>query len=349
MRQVLILNDVHLGVQRSAGTTPTTAVALKAYLLHELESLMFEHTDKDIIFNGDVFDKFDVPLADAFAFFDICQRWLEASVTGSLILSLGNHDLAKDSSKLCSLTFVASVLPIGRVKIINESTHLESVGVYIIPHVINQDIFDNELLKAVSLKETLILVHANFDNKFAAQSDNSLNMSAGQASCMTNNNNTVLFGHEHIGRKPQKRVVIAGNQWPSSVSDCLGNSDKFAYVFNPSTKDLSPIRTWSAKPNFISCNWDELDQVTDQKFIRVCGDCATDQASEMLAVISRLRQSSDAFVITNAVNVAGVVGMDELPSNLEAAKGFDVLGFLFENLDPEQTRVVKELMGKAND
>lgn len=350
MRPVLILNDVHLGVQRSAGTTPKTAAALKSYLLENLRTVMFAHLDKNIIINGDIFDQFNVPLNDVFDFSMLCRDWLKHSYDSvQLILSEGNHDLSKNSANMCSLSFAAKMLNSDRVELIEEATQLPSHRIYIIPHVANQDMFDLELEKAAELNGYLVLVHANYDNNFAAQSDHSLNVSAEQAKAIVHAGNTLLFGHEHQAKHPQPEVWVAGNQFPSSVADCLGNNSKHAFIFYPETRELIKDTTWEAEGSFAELEWNTLDQAGDFEFVRVVGDCPTEQAADMLAAISKYRQRSSAYVVTNAVSVAGVVAMSDLPSNLETVKGFDVLGFLFENLEPEQVKVVKSLMEKAND
>lgn len=349
MRPFLILNDVHLGVQRSAGTTPKSASALKSYLLDNLRSTLMKYLDHNIIFNGDVFDQFDVPLTDAWGFMSLCQEWLDHSLDScNLILAEGNHDQAKNSANMCSLEFTARCLNSDRVVLVDKVSEFPVSNILIIPHVANQDMFNLELEKASQFSNFLILVHANYDNNFAVQSDHSLNVSEEQAKALTANNNTLLFGHEHQQRQPMKNVVIAGNQWPSSIADCLGNNSKRAHIFDPTTRQLTHIDTWQASENFAEIEWQDLLGSDDYQFVRVVGDCPTEQAAEMLAAISKYRQTSEAFVVSNAVKVAGVVDMSDLPSDLEAAKGFDVLSFLFENLDEKQTAVVKGLMEKQN-
>lgn len=347
MRKKLIISDIHLGVQRNAGTTPKTAAAIKAYLLSNLRELMFAHLDKDIIINGDLFDTFNVPLNDVYGFFLVCKDWLEFG-KGSLTLAEGNHDLSKNSVNMPSIAFLAGALNSERVFLVESTYHDTEAGIYIIPHIANQDMFDLELTKAALLTNQLILVHANYDNNFTLQSDHSLNISKERAKELVANNNTLLFGHVHQYDNPTERVIVAGNQWPSSVADCLGNNNKKAFIFDPSSRSVNSIETWTAKGSFAEIAWDELDQAGEFQFVRVVGKCGTSEAAIMLAAISKYRQRSEAFVVTNAVSVAGVVDMQDLPNSLETVKGFDVLGYLFENLEPEQVVVVKGLLEKQN-
>ncbi|MDI1360627.1 hypothetical protein, partial [Methylotenera sp.] len=358
MRKQLIINDLHLGVTRSAGTTPKTAFALKAYLLAKVRALMFAHLDKDIIFNGDIFDVFNVSLNDAFDFYLLCREWLEATASEPhvaveesdprLILAEGNHDLSKNSANMCSLEFVVGALNSDRVTLVDKALLFPASNILIIPHVANQDMFDMEMDQAAEFKDTLILVHANYDNHFAVQSDHSLNVSEERAKMLTANNNTLMFGHVHQQARPMKNVIVAGNQFPSSVADCLGNDTKQAFIFDPSSRSVNSITTWTASESFAQIPWDELGQAGDFEFVRVIGKCPTEQAAAMLSEISKYRQRSSAYVVTNAVSVAGVADMIDLPSSLEVAKGFDVMAYLFENLEEPQVKVVKELLEKHN-
>lgn len=346
MRQKLIINDVHLGVQRNAGTTPKTAVALKAYLLGKLRDLMFKHLDKDIIFNGDVFDVFNVSLTDAFDFYLLCRDWLAAS-EGKLTLAEGNHDLSKNSANMCSLAFVVGALNSDRAELVEQAMIYPGDDIVILPHVANQDMFDLELEKASKFTGCLILLHANYNNGYAVLSDHSLNVSYEQTKLIADNNNIVIFGHVHQQSKPMKNVYVQGNQWPSSIADCLGNDSKQAFIFDPVSRSVNSEITWTAAESFAEINWDDLDKSEDREFVRVTGDCPSALAADMIAAISKYRQRSTSFVVTNAVRVAGVADIADLPSNLETVKGFDVLGYLFENLDDEQTAVVKGLMEKG--
>lgn len=246
MRQKLLVNDIHLGVTRSGGTTPKSAGLLKEWLLTQLHGLLMAHTDKDVIINGDLFDAFAVPMLDALGFYIVACEWLDASKVESrvigqlpdsprLILVEGNHDWSKDNAKLSSFAFVARVLQAqygDRVVVVSGEPKMVDEGLYIIPHMANQSLFDLALKSAEGLRDTLILLHANYDNKFALESDASLNVTAEWCNMTVAYGNQLVFGHEHIGRRPAPGVLIAGNHFPSSVSDCLGNSKKSAHVLS---------------------------------------------------------------------------------------------------------------------
>lgn len=347
----LLLNDCHLGVQRVGGTTPASAAALQAEGLRRFEALLFAHKDKAVIINGDLFDGFDVRLSVLLATFLNLSEWLDASGS-TLVLGRGNHDAAKDSTKLSSFDFLGQLLVSAygkRVRVIAEPTEIDS-GLWMIPHMGNQDLFDLALKDAEKCENGIILLHANYDNNFAAQTDHSLNVLHEQARRLVDRNLALIFGHEHIARRALGgQVYVTGNQWPNSVIDCVGNATKYAHVFSRSADedwDIEQIETWSAAGSFREVDWDTLDEPTGVQFIRVTGTATAEQGADVVQAIARFRGKSDAFVVSNAVKIEGITDMADLPSSFEAAKAFDVMGYLLEQLSEEQASVVKKLLAE---
>lgn len=348
MRETLVVSDVHLGVLRSGGTTPNSAMELRKYLQESLYLLLMQHTDKNCLFNGDVFDTFSSPLSDVMVFYTTAAEWLERS-NGNLILGRGNHDIPKDNSKMSSFDFVGAILKARfpeRVQVVTEPA-MVLPGVWQVPHMPNQDLFNLEL-ERIPDDASLVLVHANYDNNFAVEADHSLNVSVEQARKITSNGATLLFGHEH-----QKRIMlggkvyIAGNQWPSSVADCQHNPDnkKFAHIIGEDFQ-ITPVLTWDGHDGWGEVDWDNLATGADNDtpFVRVGGHATAEQAPEAIKAIAEFRKRSSAFVVSNAVKVAGMKDMEQIETSVEEIRQFDVLAYLLEQLDPEQAAVVKELL-----
>ena len=139
-----ILNDLHLGVTRSAGTTPSSQAALADWQMDQLEQLLAV-CNESLVINGDLFDKFDV---DNGVWLDTMQAfssWLRRGYP--LFLVPGNHDLAKDSSKVSAIALLYQVLRAvhGESVTFVDTAQLVDEHTYIIPHVPNQDLFDLEL------------------------------------------------------------------------------------------------------------------------------------------------------------------------------------------------------------
>lgn len=358
MRKHLLINDLHIGVQRVTGTTPQTAFSIRTYALQRTRDLMFAHLDKDVVINGDLFDAFMIALADMMEFYFIAREWLIASIVGKLKAGRGNHDWAKDSSKLSSFDFVMRLLErefgSERVLVVTEPRMI-GPKLYMIPHMPNQDLFNLALEKVPALGGGNLLLHANYDNYFTNESDHSLTVTRKQAEALIAKGWTLVFGHEHQARTELKEgVIVTGNQFPTSVADCLNNPGdrKFAHIIDGA--DLIQVETWAARGpehddyDFAEVDWTVLPEVQEGiRFIRIVGNATAEEAPLMVSAIAKFRQASAALVITNAVKVEGVRDMEDLPSSMEQIKAFDVLAYLYDHLLPEQAAVVKKLLADA--
>lgn len=356
---MLILNDVHLGVQRSAGTTPASAMQLRQWLQASFRNFI-RNMNEPLIINGDLFDSFSADNVDVLDCFHTLSTFAERN---ALYLVAGNHDLAKDSNKLSSFEWLASVLRTihpNNVFTIMSPTWLRSRGIYVIPHLVNQQALDEAiacLLETVVPEATacgnmikFCLFHANYDNHFAAQADHSLNVNQEQAMTLIAAGVMPVFGHEHPKRVVDLGdgdVLCTGNQWPSSISDCIGSKGKFAHRLLPSG-NYESIQTWEPDgvAGYVEVDWRDLDQpIADTtSFVRVTGESTFETAAEVVSAVSRLRQRSDAFVVTNAVKVAGAGDELELAENAQVSQKLDVVNLLLEVLDEKEAARVKEVL-----
>lgn len=360
MSKFLVLNDLHIGVQRVSGTTSVTADALRDYAHAKHRDLLAMAKDGDtVIINGDLTDQFNIDLGQAITLYTVAGEWLNSHPNSKLVWATGNHDLSKDSSKLGTVAFIGLLLEghfAGRFKLVTKPEMLAGTQLYILPHVANQDLFDLEL-ERVPDEAKVVLLHCNFDNAFAGQSDHSLNISREQAKKLTKVGKILVLGHEHQGRTLMgDKVIITGNQFPTSVSDCLSHGDaqadghKHALVIESNLEDMELVPTWS--PNEVIGWYQELDWRQIEKarqgrgFIRVCGTADAADGANVVKVISTLRQSSDAFVVTNAVKFAAVDGADDIETSIEEIRSVNVIELLLGMLDPDQRTAVQELMQK---
>jgi predicted phosphodiesterase len=274
-----------------------------------------------------------VPFIDLLDSYQILCEWLEWKER-KLWLVAGNHDLSKDSTQLSSFQFLVKLLEQQypeRVKGVYTLMQVENI--VILPHLPNQDLFDAALAKVPECD--VLLVHCNYDNHFCADSDHSLNMSKEQAqACKAK---TILFGHEHDSRVDGK-VIIPGNQFPGSVADCLAKRPKQYATIEDGEVKLHSI----GLPSYVELDWRELSS-TDVKFVRVVGEASSAEAAEAVTAIAKFRNSSDAFVITNAVQVYSEDRTIEFSGNLESIKAFDVLAALKEILTKEEVEAIDGL------
>ena len=324
-----ILNDLHIGAIRTGGTTPRSAYALRGYLLEQFETLLGK-TNSDLMILGDLFDTGSVPLPDLLATYRALDKWL--ALGHKLYLVAGNHDLSRNSAAMSSFQFLSQLLQ-GRAVSILEPT-LTPYG-YVIPHVANQDLF-NSALEGMPEADVLF-VHCNYNNDFAQESDHSLNMSRDQARAAPVKH--IVFGHEHNTRtKLAGKVVIPGNQVSSSVSDCLAGEVKQLTTVAGSTVTLIPVEH---QPKYEEVDW--RTPQSEAQFIRVTGTATAEEAPDAVSKVSRLRQSSEAFVVTNAIEVLGDALDEKFAASLAEVQAFDVLQALKDLLTADEVKILESL------
>jgi Calcineurin-like phosphoesterase len=337
---ISVFNDTHLGTIRSAGTTPASAYAMRRYLLETFYAQLQQVTNS-LLINGDLFDKETIPMSDMGEVLVMLMDWVKEG-RGHLYLSPGNHDLPKTSSNHSSFQFLgkflSSMFP-EQVTYIDKPMAIGS-GCYVIPHLPNQDLLNAALEEVPECN--VLFVHTNYDNNFAAQADQSLNISKQQAQdCKAE---FIVFGHEHQTKTALGgKVIIPGNQIASSVADCLNCKDdqKFMVVLDATaTPYMIPV----APLPYAEMDWKSLEP-TDAKFIRVSGEAMPDQGAEVAQAISRYRSQSQAFVVANAVTMlSSESDATAFADSLESVQAFDVMAALLDYLTAEEAKTVKEVM-----
>lgn len=345
-----IINDLHIGAKRQAGATPTSQTALTEFIHTQFKGLVFGTKDSHLVILGDLFDSFFVEVKDVIRTYDVLSDWLAGDPSRTLTLICGNHDWSPKAGKVSSFHMLAFFLQCGfgpRVHTIDHQDGLSPLheGVYAIPHMPNQDLFDLELTKAEKTLGRFLLLHANYDNNFAVESDHSLNVSVEQAERLTSVGWTLVFAHEHQPRTMMGgKVVIIGNQIPTSVADCLGNDVKNYATLKGGQLTLHP--TFDVTKNFVQIPWDSIeDTPEDALFVRVCGSATMDQAADALSAVAALRQRHQAFVVTNGVKVDGMAELDHLSEmSFEDISSFNVLEALLEELSEAEGKTVRDLL-----
>lgn len=343
---MLIINDLHIGVSREGGTTPHSQQALRDYLRKGLETLLA--LDEDwVIVNGDLFDKFTVDTHEIVETAKIFADWLKRT-NGNLTLIAGNHDWSPRAGQVSSfhlLGHMLQMLPNGRVSIKDAGLSYTGPNISSIPHMANQSLFDDEIEKAVinhPPSPSYLLLHCNYKNDFTESSDHSLNLNDAQVVALMRAGWTLIIGHEHQGRVLREgRVVVVGNQFPSSAADCLGNTEKHAVRVTESGIEFVP--TWSASGSFLEVDWRNLEGASGE-FIRVTGNATAQESAEVIRVISKLRQSSDAFVISSNIKILGSDSLETAAIALEDLKNFDILAEICEHFSVKEQDVIRGLV-----
>lgn len=353
--KTLAISDLHLGVNRTGGTTSTSLEELRAYAHRKHRELLGMAVTLDcgrVIVNGDLTDQYSVPLSEAIEIYRAADDFLSENEDKEIVWGRGNHDVSKDSSKLGTVDFIGALLEMKyptRFKLVSKPTLIDDI--YVLPHCSNQEIFDLELGRVPDGVKYLAL-HCCFDNTFAAESDHSLNITRAQAKELVKRM-TLVLGHEHQGRTLMNdKVIIVGNNFSQSVSDCLvhgeGQKDGRKYALVIDGDDMELVPTWSFKDDvggFREVDWRDLAKAPDGPlFIRVSGDATAAEAPSVIKAISKFRQISKAFVVTNGVKVEGVAGADELAASVEDIRSVGVLQMLIDTLDPDQAACVRKLL-----
>ena len=328
---MIILSDLHIGAIRSGGATPASAAALRRFALDQFKRLL-DATNEDLCILGDLFDTHTVLMQDLLDTYDLLQQW---TLKGHALTMLpGNHDLSTDSSRLSSFQALGRLLP--QCRYIQGSGWVdESQGVYATSHVPNQDLLDIELAKVPPCK--FLLLHANYDNNFAAQSDHSLNVSAKQA--QESPAETLVFAHEHAPRKSGKAFVM-GNNFPMSVSDCLDGNPKYYHSIRNSI--LERHQNWSNESLFKELDWKNLYDVP-QPFIRITGKATAEQGADVANAVAKYRRASTAFVVSSAVKVGEDRQGETVAQTLEDLRGVNVMELLREYVTPEEMTILENL------
>ena len=309
--------------------------------------------------NGDLFDTYSIPTSDLLQAYTVTSRWL-TDKGRRLYLIPGNHCLSKNSSQISSFELMSRLLIAQFPDKV--SYHVgggwldRERGVYAISHVPNSDQFDVQL-STVPDSTKFLLVHANLDNQFAAEKIHSLNLTRDQAKKLVKRGITVIMGHEHQGRTILgDKVVVTGNQAPSSVSDCLAHGDAqkdgMKYCLEIDGDDMELIPTWSRTDKvggYAEIDWECLGKEVDitQGFVRVTGSATAAQSADVIKAISKYRQASNHFVITNAVRIDGLQDMESLAESVEDIRSVNVIDLLLAELSEEQQVVVRKLLEEA--
>lgn len=326
-----ILNDVHIGAARSGGTTPASASALRAWVLEQFRTEVAA-TTSDLCILGDLFDSHTIPSADIAETFNILNLWCINNPNSKLILVRGNHDINPDSSKLSSFDMLSSILSTVHLNVLPIQAPTLYQNCYIIPHLQNQTQLDEALQDVPSVQ--YLLVHTNYDNNFAKESDHSLNISKEQASAAPVQH--IIFAHEHQSRTDlQGKVVIPGNQVPTSISDCLGGKRQWVELTGaePILHDVENPHT------YVELDWASAEPV-DVHFVRLVGTAEAGQAADVANTVAKYRRNSQAFVVGNAVKVAS----DKVDSvSVESVQGFNVMETLKELLTKDELKIIESL------
>lgn len=330
----LILNDLHLGLRRGAGT-PAEKVAKFAedIQLPTFERILNEHTETPVLVLGDLFDS-GAPGYDA-----LRAAWsLLRYHAGGVVLVKGNHDITKDRSQKAGIDFLGELLG---VDVLSEPGRLDNrEDVWVVPHLANQQRFDEALAQARDAGARIVLTHCNFDNPFAAEKVHSLNLSPEQAGWF----DKVISGHEHNNREIGN-VSMLGAQVPFRIDEVV---PKFYHVLDLEAGQLTQCRVEMSLPvAALQMDWRELDLAKAHiGFVRVTGSANISEADTVAKLVQAFRRDSAAYFVTNSVEVSGIELGAVFDGAAEDLERFEAKQELFNILPQEQMAYLRELIEK---
>ncbi len=317
--KTLIINDLHLGVKRQAGTTKKSREALEDWQLREFKKLLLIPHDNLIIL-GDLFDKRNVEE-------HVMKRVIKLLTKESCVVIAGNHDLGGcEDHTMSSAEFVTEL---SGARFVTESMqYMENL--WLVPHMHSQDEFDKAVQGCPD--DSVMLTHCNIDSPFA-HGDHSLNLSLQQIKDLEDRNVDIISGHEHSQRQYHDCTVI-GCQIPTSIADCLGR-DKRCLILEDGV--LTSHITWTANENYYEGN----DIPTKHyDFINITGECELSEYPAIVKSVADLRRISDAFIVKNSVKVKEF----EADTSAEEITRFNITDMLLEEIHPDYREEVKSCL-----
>ena len=341
MSKLYMINDTHLGVRRQSGTTPESRAALSEFMYQQFSQLLALTQGNDLMILGDLFDCYQVSKKDEIRVYQLLSQWQRDNPQQRLILVAGNHDLSRNSKDISSFenlcTYLTHQSHHGTQMVMGEIGYLPEYHTAIVPHLPNQALFDDAIESLFQLPDlAYVCFHCNYDNHFAQQSDHSLNLSAEVAQRFAQQHTHLIFAHEHQQRD-FSHVHIIGNQIPSSIADCLGNTSKrLAYLEN---NELYYQTVLTLSELYSEHDW-QNDALPHTPFIRLTGTAEYEQAVEVIQRIAHIRKQSSAWVVSNAVQIGTLASETHLPS----LESLDVQHMVAQALPPALTQRFQEVV-----
>jgi len=326
---VVIYTDPHIGVYRVTNTTPRSRKALQDRCVETVRRIhsraVSKHDCAPAVCLGDLFDKYDNPAQVTLS---------AATIFRQLRMCLaGNHDISNDATKRGSLELLhrltdhfdgyescAILAPFG-TKDPAQLVHSRDLGkhrFFAIPHVANNEIFENALHHAWKVGreskggehpggKTVLLLHCNYNNDFCNETE--LNISEYMAESLLEVFDYVLLGHEHPHREAfGGRLVCLGNTFPTSFSDI---GDKFYWTLEDDG-ELVGWKIWEASELHWRGDWRMAEDLSDEmiervQFIELTGEATIADTKELSVLTRRLwRYCPDLLALRSKVEVQGL-------------------------------------------
>ena len=286
---ITFFSDPHIGLNRQAGTTPTTREIIRRNILKAIP-IGKGYT----ICLGDLFDKYsnseDIILSATEAYNDL-----------HICLS-GNHDLKNTADSLGSIQLLDAMTSENQL-IRNDFgfanafySDVEGTKIISVPHCSTQNLFFDSLCQAEQMGGEILLLHCNFDAPAHRDlSETELNLSRENAEELLKVFKYILIGHEHNAAEHfGGRLKIVGGVYPTSFNDM--KSKRYLTYENG---EFTSHETWS-KDNYLVLTWPYAFSVPDMpetEFIRITGTRKQSEGKDFLYLLNLLRKSGKVLAI----------------------------------------------------
>lgn len=313
---LVLFSDPHLGLTRTANTTPSSRKLLRVKILSQLTKIAmtdYGTTSPKFICGGDVFDSYSNP--------EEVIKEGGSVVEGCVLTLAGNHDVEPDADKMGSLQFINSleknddsIVIAGFNEVLVDARPLDGHYVVSVPHHTTQALFEKALATAwieaqnapLSSDLKILLLHCNYESPYE-QTETTLNLTKEKAEDLLTAFDFIFLGHEHQPRDLfDGRLKVLGNIHPTGFSDI---SDKRIIVIEG--RGVTSHVIWNARDNYNEYAWDGIPERTDESFVRIVGSPEAGALAKVARDVRKLWNNSDHLC---AVKIATE------SSSLEAAK-----------------------------
>jgi len=309
---ITFFTDPHIGLKRTANTTPTSRAQLRDHIAMTAFDIAANAKGK-VICLGDLFDSY--------------SNTEDSILTGRSIASMcdlvlgGNHDVTQDATKVGSLGLVAWTINTDATQVVlprfNEVVHRKSyiaedrTSLTAVPHHTTQALFEEALAAAeggVQIDDeesvNILLLHCNYESPYDL-TETSLNLTKAWAERLLEKFDYILLGHEHNPRDLfDGRLIILGNTFPTSFSDI---SDKRILHFEDG--EMRSEWIWREAQRAMSCPATDIPEgdISPVQFLEIEGEVEHGQLAFIAKSISSLwRGNPQLLAVKSSVKVQGM-------------------------------------------
>lgn len=346
---IVFFTDPHMGLNRARNTTPSSMVKLRNCIRSQVENVLQNADEYFMVCLGDWFDNYSNSET-------VLKESVPLLKQVDLVIS-GNHDQVNVKERVGSLELLSSFMDefdcpyndVGENLFYPYGLDAAGALLCVIPHCSTQELFDKALDAAAEHMRTgyinddrtwFLLLHCNYDNRFAEKDQNSLNLTKQQAARLLETFDYVMLGHEHQPREDfDGRLIVLGNTHPTGFADV---SDKRTAVFMDGKLEFRQL--WNAQDNYLEVDYREIADSYPHQFIRITGTAKASLLPEITKAAKAVQNNSPNLlalkldvVYEDMPRVASKVEHGERKTLLEVVRA------ALENEAPELLNLWEEL------